>query len=382
MEPLQKPDSNTMLLAQYFQSLVDGERSTENLEKYKDVLEKADAFMVNDAIDIVLESGGDIDSYKIPTARFIRSCSKALDEQQLPAYAQGSSIYSYVKKNEQISLYLADIQLLSKGISDGTKSLLDLLHELDKFQLIQNHYIDLQNGLFSMFEKSSPRHRCTALMWAIQDDVVFLYKKLYDETRSCSSSNSTTPLLWKYLGEFYITAGSLVYREKTILFPAAYRYLSHLDSHHSTTTDMRVNSEAGERENGALVSFTTGALSLANLERVLNLLPVDFSFVGPDDRVQFYSDPPHRIFPRSPSVVGRLVENCHPPKSVHKVKEIISSFKNGSRDRAEFYLTIKDTFIHIEYFAVRDDKGAYCGTLEVSQDATHLRSLEGEKRLL
>ncbi|HPX27309.1 MAG TPA: PAS domain-containing protein [Treponemataceae bacterium] len=377
MEPLQNLDKDTQLLAQYFQSLAEGERSAENLEKYKNVLQKADAFMVNDAVDYVLENAADISLYKIPVSRLIRSCAEALDAQNLPVYTPGSSIHSYAAINEKISLYLADIQQLSKGISDGTRSLSDLITELEKFELIQNHYIDLQNGLFSMFEQASPRHRCVSLMWAIQDDVITLYKKLYDETRQCLASKETTPLFWKYLGEFYITAGSLVYRERMVLYPAAYRYLSHIKA-----APVSSPSSMSFAKGDDSVSFKTGALSLDNLERILNLLPLDFSFVGPDDRVQFYSDPAHRIFPRSPSVVGRLVENCHPPKSVNKVKDIISSFKDGSRDRAEFYLTIKDKFIHIEYFAVRDDKGAYCGTLEVSQDATHVRSLAGEKRLL
>lgn len=381
MEPLQNLDQDTLLLAQYFNSLVQGERSAENLERYRAVLEKADAFMVNDAVDYVLETADDINAYKIPVSRLIRSCAESLDKQILPSYNPGTSLYSYVKSNEKISLYLADIQQLSRGISDGSSSLSDLLRELDKFDLIQNHYIDLQNGLFSMFEQASPRHRCTSLMWAIQDDVVTLYKKLYDETRVCSASKETSPLFWRYLGEFYITAGSLVYRERTVLYPAAYRYLSHIKVS-VVPSGSGTNVESAESKDHESVSFPTGALSLKNLERILNLLPLDVSFVGPDDRVQFYSDPPHRIFPRSPSVVGRLVENCHPPKSVNKVKEIISSFKDGSRDRAEFYLTVKGRFIHIEYFAVRDNKGAYCGTLEVSQDATHLRSLTGEKKLL
>ncbi len=375
MEPLQNLDADTALLAQYLQSLADGERSSENLEKYKAVLEKADAFMVNDAIDYVLENAADINSYKIPVSRLIRSCAESLDKQILPSYESGTSLYAYVKSNENISLYLAHIQQLSKGISDRSRSLSDLKIELEKFDLIENHYIDLQNGLFSMFEKVSPRHRCTSLMWAIQDDAAALYKKLYEETRLCITANNITPLFWKYLGEFYITSSSLVYRERVILYPAAYRYLSHIKSD-SLPEDFTT------KVNTDLISFKTGALSPKNLENILNLLPLDFSFIGPDDRVQFYSDPSHRIFPRSPSVIGRHVENCHPPKSVNKVKEIISSFKDGSRDRAEFYLTINNKFIHIEYFAVRDDQGVYCGTLEVSQDGTHLRSLAGEKRLL
>ncbi|HHT81073.1 MAG TPA: DUF438 domain-containing protein, partial [Spirochaetales bacterium] len=96
----------------------------------------------------------------------------------------------------------------------------------------------------------------------------------------------------------------------------------------------------------------------------------------------FYSDPPHRIFPRSPAVIGRKVQNCHPPKSVGTVEKILTSFKEGSEDSANFYLTVGGRFVHIEYFAVRNEDNVYLGTLEVTQDATHLRELVGEKRLL
>jgi hypothetical protein len=39
-------------------------------------------------------------------------------------------------------------------------------------------------------------------------------------------------------------------------------------------------------------------------------------------------------------------------------------------------------FIHIEYFALRDENGEYLGTLEFSQDLTNLRKLDGEQRIL
>ncbi|MDQ1338304.1 MAG: uncharacterized protein QG617_1271, partial [Campylobacterota bacterium] len=42
----------------------------------------------------------------------------------------------------------------------------------------------------------------------------------------------------------------------------------------------------------------------------------------------------------------------------------------------------KGKFIHIRYFAIRDDEGNYKGVIEVSQDVTHIRQLEGQRRLL
>lgn len=123
-------------------------------------------------------------------------------------------------------------------------------------------------------------------------------------------------------------------------------------------------------------------MTLAQINLMLTHLPVDLTFVDEDDRVAFYSEGPERIFPRSPAIIGREVRNCHPPKSVHIVNQILDSFKSGSKDTAEFWIELEGKFIYIRYFAVRDAEGCYRGTLEVSQDLTEIRRLKGEKHLL
>ena len=115
---------------------------------------------------------------------------------------------------------------------------------------------------------------------------------------------------------------------------------------------------------------------------VLNTLPVDFTFVDQDDKVRYYSDSPHRIFVRTPAVIGRKVQNCHPQKSVHVVERILQEFKADRRDQAEFWIDLKGRFIHIRYFPLKDKVGNYIGVLEMAQDVTAIRKLKGEKRLL
>ena len=131
-----------------------------------------------------------------------------------------------------------------------------------------------------------------------------------------------------------------------------------------------------------MLSLSTGQLAPEVVNAILRNLPVDISFVGPDDRVAYYSDGESRIFPRSAAVIGREVKNCHPPKSVHMVTEILEAFKSGKRDKAEFWLELGGRFIHIQYLALRDAHGKYLGCLEVGQDATRLRALTGQRRLL
>jgi len=104
--------------------------------------------------------------------------------------------------------------------------------------------------------------------------------------------------------------------------------------------------------------------------------------VDENDTVRYYSETPGRIFKRTPAIIGRKVQNCHPPASVDKVVKIVEDFKAGKRDVAEFWIQMKGMFIHIRYFAMRDAEGNYKGTLEVSQEITEIHKLEGEKRLL
>ena len=152
----------------------------------------------------------------------------------------------------------------------------------------------------------------------------------------------------------------------------------------TTPQPVSSESEAAQAKPGTpdSIDLSVGALARDQLDMILRNLPIEISFVDEHDRVQYYSDTPDRAFPRSPGIIGREVRNCHPPKSVHVVEEIISAFRNGSRDRAEFWIETKGRFVFIVYIALRDEDGTYRGVLEVVQDATHIRSLEGERRLL
>jgi len=137
----------------------------------------------------------------------------------------------------------------------------------------------------------------------------------------------------------------------------------------------------GEAGGAGLLALNTGGLSLEELNLVLGTLPIDFQYVDEHDKVRFYSEG-HRIFPRSPGVIGRKVQNCHPPQSVHKVQQIIDAFRAGDKDTAEFWIELQGRFLHIRYFAVRDAGGDYRGVVETVQDVTGIRALEGQRRLL
>ncbi|MBI5480873.1 MAG: DUF438 domain-containing protein [Deltaproteobacteria bacterium] len=115
---------------------------------------------------------------------------------------------------------------------------------------------------------------------------------------------------------------------------------------------------------------------------MLNTIPFDLTFVDRDDTVRYFTQGRERIFSRSRAVLGRQVQYCHPPGSVHIVQQILDDFRAGRHDRAHFWITLRDRFVSIEYFALRGAAGEYLGCLEVSQDLTEKRALEGDQRLL
>lgn len=128
------------------------------------------------------------------------------------------------------------------------------------------------------------------------------------------------------------------------------------------------------------LELTTGFISPKELDRLLGTLPIGITYIDRDDRVRFFSGA-DRVFKRTPSVLGRPVQHCHPPSSVHLVNNILDAFKKGERDVAAFWIQLGDRFVHVRYFAVRDSDGTYLGTVEVEQDVTDIRELEGERRL-
>ena len=123
-------------------------------------------------------------------------------------------------------------------------------------------------------------------------------------------------------------------------------------------------------------------LSREQLEGILEAIPVEISFVDENDLVKLWNKHETRIFKRPISVIGKSVQNCHPKQSVAKVNQILSDFKSGKKDSAEFWINLGERKVYIRYFAVRDKAGRYLGTLEATQDITEIKKIEGEKRLL
>lgn len=136
------------------------------------------------------------------------------------------------------------------------------------------------------------------------------------------------------------------------------------------------------QKEGGNIQLPTGSFTVEELLAILNTMPVDMTFVDKNDKVKYFSQSKDRIFQRNRAIINRDVRHCHPPASAHIVDKILEDFKSGKQDRAPFWINMGGKLIHIEYFALRNDKGEYLGTLEVSHDLTEYRALEGEQRIV
>ena len=162
---------------------------------------------------------------------------------------------------------------------------------------------------------------------------------------------------------------------EAILNPNFLKELSNLMSKYG------LNPNASSDKN-AVFDVATGKLTLEQINLIYKHMPVDLSFVDENEIVKFYTDTKHRVFPRSAGVIGRDVKNCHPRESVASVLEIIDAFRKGERDEIDFWLELHGKFIYIYYVAVRDENGVFKGVLEMMQDVTRIRSLEGKRTLV
>jgi len=146
----------------------------------------------------------------------------------------------------------------------------------------------------------------------------------------------------------------------------------------------RVDIQAKEEEQNVegYVKFNTGILSYQEINCFFNTLPVDITFIDKEDIVKYFSQGKERIFARTKAVIGRSVQNCHPPGSVTVVNKMLEDFKAGNKDSEEFWLHLGEAYVYIRYYAVRDENGTYLGTMEVTQNIKPVQAIQGEKRLL
>ena len=327
---------------------------------------------------------------------------------QLPirkAIAPGHPVDTFRRENEALGgtiaamkQTLAELQN-TKEAADAGVVVLRFRQSYNELMDIDKHYQRKEHALFSCLE----RHGITGpskVMWAKDDNVRNLLKRLGE----CIHSDPADIEKWKMnLVEAANAAlkavQEMIYKEENILLPMSLETLSEdewgeiwsvspkygwciVEPQQGYTPAVGTTPESMKVPQSGALMLPTGNVSLEQLAAVFSTLPLDLTFVDADDRVAFFTEGPDRIFARSKAIIGRKVQHCHPPRSVETVDQILTDFRAGKQSVAEFWINFHDKFVHVRYFAVRNSDGAYLGTVELTQDLTPLRALQGERRLL
>lgn len=372
--------------------------------EFKEILDQTDAKEISLAEEELIKEG-------MPREKIHKLCDVHLEvfkeslEGQSTLAPPGHPINTLMEEHGLLQASVEELFVLSDKMKHKTdssavgKELARIRHLVHHFEESTKHYLREENVLFPILEKHGIREP-PAIMWMEHDQIRAAQKILYD---SMSEDDS---VLLSNMHDIVMQASAMkelltghFYKENNILFPASMKvvqgdewamvrrefdeigYCCFTPEVPDIQGKSSSEEKASESEAG-FISFETGVFTKDVLEAVLDTLPIDITFVDRNDRVRYFSNSAERFFVRSKAVIGREVQLCHPQKSMHVVNKILEDFKSGARNSAEFWIEIGGRTIHIRYFAVRDKQGEYLGCLEVSQDITDVKKIEGQKRLL
>lgn len=402
--------------------------NAEAARKAKPLLDDARPEDLVAAVDAAVARGVDMEALKPAVSRLINLMASPLSRRRREPPSGERLFSSLMAENQAMLAVLGRGKPLAQAINAATphgatlqRHIVELRNVIEGLGAIEAHYRKKENVLFPWFESRYPKYRCVRLMWEIHDDARRDLKdaaRLLDAAMADPGAAFDPAPLNKALGRLYFDLNTNAWREDYALYPVMMDLVSPADGEAlfaetldygwsfldsaaalrftgpgaAASATARVAFEAASGANampaasfatGASDGFSgrTGAIPNEVLGAMFASLPVDMTWVDDQDKVRWFSDSPHRIFPRSPAIIGHDVRNCHPGASVGRVVAIVESFKRGEKDREAFWIRMKGRFIHIEYFALRAPDGRYLGVLEASQDLTEKRALEGEKRL-
>ncbi len=346
---------------------------------------------------------------------------ESLETQTRPETIPGHPIHTFRAENEAAAQILNRLQeAIAALLKDPTDPacLEEARQRLREMREYEKHYRRKENFLFPYLERKGFTGPST-VMWAIHDDIRSGWRAL-DALLAEGPGDGVEDFQARVEGVFRPMATAIremFFKEENILFPTALQLLTDEDwrairaqeaevgyayvlpgdrwtpegiptapAAPTVSPPQTVPAEAAPPPPRALASILlhldTGTLAPEEVNRILNALPVEITYVDRDDTVRYFNRPRQRTFLRPPAVIGRKVQKCHPPASLHRVQRILDDFRAGRRDVAEFWIQMQGRFVHIRYFPLRDEQGEYQGTLEVVQDVTDIRALEGEQRLL
>ncbi|MBU0935686.1 MAG: PAS domain-containing protein [Spirochaetes bacterium] len=416
---------NSETRAQVFRSLLDamlaGSGTVELVRRQQRWLDDSTPTDLVQVVDAAVADNIAFEQLKPAVAKLINLMHTALLRHRHTPAADDLFFAALMAENEGLSRILTRGKFLAAAVNSGglnSETIQQLSEFSSELSALEIHLCKKENILFPCFEKLYPEYRCVRLMWDIHDDIrqgLRQLNLLLDEAETAGGvpvfedrGSENLVKLNKVLGKLYFDLNTNLFREEHALFPVMAPLLSTAVNHElfeealglgwafaneaavaaltgaqrqQKTASEILTTQGSQERPAAAFSERTGNLPHPVLSALLKTIHIDMTWVDEYDKVRWFSDSPKRIFPRSPAIIGRDVRNCHPGSSVDRVVSILEAFRNGRKDHEDFWLNMGPRFIHIEYFALRDGDGKYLGTLEVSEDLSHKRSLQGEKRL-
>ena len=378
--------------------LHEGAKPEELKEEFKEIVKGAKPLDIVKAEEELIKEGIPAEEVRKLCEVHLAVFKDSIEEHEV-SVPEWHPIYILVQEHKEmlkISGRLEELARSLKGSSLVNEKLVEQLkHVVEHLKESEKHYLREENVLFPYLEKYGVTEP-PKIMWMEHDEIRAAKKRIYDLAQKLVESKSLEAAS-ELVEAANLLSNLLVshfYKENNVLFPTALELLSEEEWLATRKEFDEVGyccftprpteapaKDISKAERSGEVSLETGSLSLQELEAILNTPPVDITFVDKDDTVRYFNQSRDRIFLRTKAVIGRKVQNCHPKKSLHIVNKILEDFKSGKRDSADFWINKGGRLIYIRYFAVRGKNGEYLGCLEVTQDVTEIKKLEGEKRI-
>ncbi|NLX61869.1 MAG: DUF438 domain-containing protein [Tissierellia bacterium] len=384
-------DKKVERLKEYVQGVLENKDGKALYEKYKEDIESVTPIECFEIFTSKIEKGYTPKEILKILDKIINVFYKSLSSYKWKRPKENSFLDILMKENKALEERLGKIRriILDKKVEEKKEEIYRILKSLEDFN---EHYLKKENILFPYLEKKMEIFNGLTIMWSLHDEA---RETLKDTLALFEREEFNLKEFNVEIGRLFFAMLGIAKKEDLILFPAAMEVINEAE-----WEDMKIQSlEYGfpfierppieKKEEMEIYGFEgmkfkteTGELTFEQIMLVFNALPVDLTFVDENNKVKFFTKPKDRTFPRSPAVIGRDVRNCHPAESVHVVDKIIDAFREGSRDTASFWIDFKGRKLLIQYFALRNSRGEYKGVLEVTQDITDIKKLEGERRLL
>jgi len=325
----------------------------------------------------------------------------ALEKATLQDTSPSHPVHLFKQENRETEKLVTGIKEAAALPKDFTAVKRGIAADLRQLKDIEKHYERKAQLLFPFLEKHGFMGP-SKVMWGKDNEIKDLLKKALTKIEAVDSAPKLAEFNKENLDPLLEEVTGMIFKEENILFPAALEKLTPAEwvdilresddigyafiTPPEGTEDLVKHLEEAIMDEAVFkdesIQLPTGNIKLNELLPLLNTLPIDITFVDKDDTVRYFSQGKDRIFSRTRAVIGRKVQNCHPPQSMAVVEKILTSFKNGLKDSYDFWINMGPKTVYIRYFALRDSSRNYLGTLEVTQDIAPIKKLEGERRLI